>query len=97
MSDYVVRCVYSFSEEQWVEPSKTWPRYWFDKNSYSRWAASEILDLLRRRGESTPSEVVSDFANRMDDYSCYNETSRYIFSIAHEAATDILDVVRSLE
>lgn len=97
MSDHVVRCVYSFSEEQWVEPSKHWPKYWFDKNSYSRWAASEIIYLLRKRGDLAPSQVVSEFADRMDDYSCYNETSRYIFTIAHEAATDILDFVRSLE
>ena len=97
MNDHIVRCVYFFSEEQWVPPAKHWPRYWFDKNSYSRWAVSEILDLLSNRGDTTPSKIVEDFADKMDRYACYNDTARYIFSIAREAATDILDVVRSLE
>lgn len=97
MNDHVVRSVYYFSEEQWVEPSKGWPKYWFDKNSYSRWAVSEILELLRTRGETKPTKIVKDFANKMDRYSCYNDDSKYIFTFARDAAEDILDVVRSLE
>ena len=61
MNDHIVRSVYFFSEEQWVPPAKHWPKYWFDKNSYSRWAVSEILELLSNRGDIKPSKIVKDF------------------------------------
>lgn len=97
MNDHIVRCVYFFSEEQWVPPARHWPKYWFDKNAYSRWAVDEIIELLSNRGNIKPSKIVNDFVDRMDCYSCYNETSKYIFSIARDAATDVLDFVRALE
>lgn len=97
MNDHITQSVYFFAEEQWVEPWLNWPKYWFDKNSYSRWAVSEILPLLRNRGDTKPSKIVRDFVNRMDDYSCYNEDSKYIFTIARDAANDILDIVGDLE
>lgn len=97
MNKHVVQSVYFFSEEQWVEPSGNWPKYWFDKNSYSRWAASEVLYLLRTGGDRKPSAIVEAFYNKMDLYSTYNKETGYIFSIARDAARDLLDIVSDLE
>jgi len=98
MDDRFTWAVWCFAEEQWIEPSDRWPNYWFDRNSYSRWATCEILELLLDRDNHyKPSTIVEQFRDKMDEYSCYNEASRHIFTIATEAANDILDLIRAME
>ena len=97
MDERFTFAVYCFTEEQWIEPDRNWPPYWFDRNSYSRWAAYEIIDLLRNRGDEKASTTVKQFKDKMDNYSCYNPISRNLFRLATEAADDILDIVRAME
>ena len=73
-------------------PGTNWPEYYFKERSYSRWAASEILQRLKEGGNLTPIEIVEEFIDEMDDFSCLNDRreSKLIFSIARDAGKDIL-------
>lgn len=97
MDDRLVWLVKNYIEDEWKEPSGNWPDYWFNRNIYSRWAAYEILALLKNRGNKSPVKITKDFASDMDDYSCYNKKSREIFSIAREAANEILYFLYAME
>ena len=97
MGDHITSSVYFFAEENWCEPCAHWPEYWFDKHSYSRWATQEILDLLMNRGAKKPTLVVEEFMNMMDNFSCVNQRTKNLFSIARAASRDIYDIVRDLE
>lgn len=98
MEERIIFTIKCFSEENWAEPCANWPDYWFNKSSYSRWAISEIIELLENRGiNESPKKVVSNFISRMDRYSCLNDSARKIFSIARETADDVLDFLHAME
>ena len=97
MDDRLVWLVKNYVDEEWKEPGANWPSYYFERNAYSRWAAYEIVDLLKNRGETSPVKIVKDFASVMDDYSCLNKVARGIFSIARDAANDILYFLYAME
>ena len=96
MSDRYVLAIWGFSEETWFEPQANWPKYWFDQRAYSRWAAMEILQLLRSREDESPISVVQGFVDEMDRLYCIRRESREMFAHAREAGTDILDVLRAM-
>ena len=97
MDDRVVWLVQCYIEDEWKDPSCRWSDWYFTKNAYSRWAAYEIVDLLKNRGDTSPIKIVKDFSSTMDDYSCMNNMARGIFSIARDAANDILDFLYAME
>lgn len=64
---------------------------YFKQLSYSRWAVGEILRCVEKQKSIPPARVVEDFIFRMDQYSCVNHNSSFMFSVAHDIAEDILD------
>lgn len=96
-NDYVVWVVWCYIEDEWKEPGLNWSDYYFNRSAYSRWAGYTILDLLKNRGSESPTRIVNDFYGMMDEYSCMSKPARDIFSIAREAASEILSIVRSIE
>ena len=97
MKDRYVSAIEDFVDEQWFEPEAHWPEHWFNQRAYSRWAASEILRLLRsRKPDQDPEELASKFARKMDYLSTINTETRAMFSYARDAAHDIADVIRAM-
>ena len=77
------------------EPGRNWPKYEFRKRSYGRWAAEEILKSIQHHQDISPME----FVRRTDEFSGIEHDERndsFIFSVAHDVATDILDILRAM-
>lgn len=75
------------------EPRSYWPRQCFEQASYSKWAANEIFEQLCFEDYRTPIEVVEDFVDEMDRLSCVDQRTSIMFSIAKDAASNILDIL----
>ena len=74
------------------EANRKCKKHIFLQRTYSRWAAEEILECIQEN-ESTPAIiVVENFRDRMNRYSLLTSNSSYIFSVAYDIATDILDI-----
>ena len=65
--------------------------YTFKQESCSRWAANEILKLLKKEKDIPPLLILEKFAAQMDSFSCLNRNTSFIFSVAHDTAMDIID------
>lgn len=81
------------------EPGPNWPKYEFSKRSYARWAAMEVLKCIQNHPDRTSTEIVEDFVRKMDEYSGVEHDNRndsFIFYVAHDVATDILDILRAM-
>lgn len=64
----------------------------FKQESYSKWAAKEVLRCVKEQDNRHPIDVIEDFVRRMDRYSCLNSEQSFIFSIAHDTGMSILDL-----
>lgn len=62
---------------------------------YEQWAVKEIIDEIWKSDKNV-IDTVEDFRKRMDDYACKNTKSSYIFSIAYDQATAVLDYLISI-
>lgn len=81
------------------EPGRNWPKYEFRKRSYGRWAAEEILKSIKRHPDISPMQTVEEFVRATDKFSGIEHDERndsFIFSVAHDVATDILDILRAM-
>lgn len=74
------------------EPRKKCKKQVFLQETYSRWAAEEILKYIQENESRPPVAVVEEFKDRMNHYSLMNRNSSYIFSVAYDIAMDILDI-----
>lgn len=77
------------------EPRKC-KKHVFLQETYSRWAAEEILQCIQENESRPPVAVVEEFKDRMNHYSLINPNSSYIFSVAYDIAMDILDIFRAM-
>lgn len=67
-------------------------KQYFKQESYSRWAAYELIVRLKDRSKP-PTMIVEDFIRTMDSYSCVSQDSSFIFSVAKDTAEYILDLI----
>ena len=65
----------------------------FVQYAYSEWAVREIIESIQKNKSKPPIAVVEDFVRKMDEYSCVNQDTSRIFSIAKDSAMDILDML----
>lgn len=65
----------------------------FEQFSYSVWAANEILTELMNTPDVPPLYTLELFREKMDDYSCLNKETSYIFSVAKDATENIIDML----
>lgn len=81
-----------YINEYFIEPHHRFPTKLFEEMSYSRWAAFEIVNALLDHPTDPPVEVVENFLLKMALYAQVSESEdkRRIFSIAEDAAEDIL-------
>lgn len=62
--------------------------------SYANWALDELYMFIFLRKEENLIDVIEDFRMMVDDFAC-NATSgdaNFMFSVAYDVATDILDL-----
>ena len=95
------RAIFAIEEYMYdlFEPGRNWPKYEFQKRSYTRWAAAEILRCIQKQPNRPSMEVVKDFVRKTDEYSGIDHDDRndsFIFYVAHDVATDILDILRAM-
>lgn len=67
-----------------------WSPY-FEQQSYSMWAAEEMLDLVVNSNKD-PECVIESFMHRMDKYSTMAKDD-VRFSVARDAAQAVLDQI----
>lgn len=82
----VIICDYI--EQQLFGPYPTWPEYYFKQRSYSKWAADEILDVIRKNPQKPIELILNEFIDKCDYFATLDKN--LIFSSAKEVAEDIL-------
>lgn len=79
--------------DQWLfEPNDRWPRVEFNRRSYARWAAKEILMRVQtERNGRTVVDIIEEFRLEMDRFATvdYDRDREFIFVTARETAEDI--------
>lgn len=92
MSEAVILILEYYVAEHLFEPGHNWPKYYFDERSYSRWAAYEIIARVKAQPETAPIIIIEDFIRELDNCYDASEKNETIFSIARNAAEDIIDL-----
>lgn len=96
-NDYILSVIRECADEYLKEPGWRMSKEWFKQVSYSRWAVGEILKSIEESRFTPPIMVVEDFIRKMDDFSCRNKKTSIIFSVAHDMAENILDVLIAMK
>jgi len=92
MNEAVILIIESYISEHLFEPAAHWPKYYFDQRAYSRWVANEILERVKQQKLTPPIIIIEEFIRELDNCSCVNGRNEMIFSIAREAAEEMLDL-----
>lgn len=92
MCDAAVSIIQEYVDKHFFSPSNTWCKYEFEKRSYSRWAAYEIIDRIMDKPFEIPICVIENFIFEMAMYACYGEDKHrsFIFQTAVETAEEII-------
>lgn len=79
--------------DQWLfEPNYRWPRLEFNRRSYERWAAYEILNRIRAETAGRKVvDIIEEFRLEMDAYTevNYDRDRAFIFEVARDTAEEI--------
>lgn len=65
----------------------------FKQLSYRIWAAEELYDFVCKNDNVPPLEAVEQFIKKMDHYACLNSSNSFMFSVAHDTAEDVMDIL----
>lgn len=82
-----------YIDEFFFEPRKNWPDHEFNRRSYERWAAKELMLYLEGHwGEKKPADLIIAFIGTMDAYSdiCDEKLKTFRFGLARDTAEEIL-------
>lgn len=84
-----------------TDPQRSWPKYYFRQRSFSRYAAGEILTLVKKASSFQESiDAVTDFGIKMKSFAIMDHDDKndaQIFSVAYEVTTDILDILNAMK
>lgn len=77
------------------EPNIKWPEQEFEKRSYSRWAAYEIINRIMDHPYEIPEIAAEEFMYTMATFAATTDEpkKRRIFQIACDTANDILTIL----
>lgn len=90
MNEAVILIIQDYITEHLFEPGPNWPRYYFEERSYSRWVANEIIERIKAQPSTSPMIVIEDFIRELDNCYCASEHHEVLFSIARDAAEEII-------
>lgn len=77
-----------------------YPTVWYmlvrrdlEMDSYMRWAIREVLNYVVQHPELPVTEAVEEFRFKMDHFACSAKKSlqSFVFSVAYDVSTDVLD------
>lgn len=100
MNERIKSAIADYANEYLFEPERTWPKYYFQQRSYSRWAITEILEYICCHPDISEIAAVAEFASKMDKFAKVDHSDKddnFIFFVAHDVAIDILDVLIAME
>lgn len=83
IEDYIKRLERQF-KEHWVTSE-------FEQQSYSKWVANDILGHLKKECSIPPLQLLEEYREKMDEYSCYNSKNSIMFSTLKDTVEDIID------
>ena len=91
-NEIAIQAIMKYIEECLFEPRASWSKYEFEKRSYSRWAAYEILERIMDHPMTSADTIIEDFILKMSLYTHVTENTKvnFIFSTALDTAEDIL-------
>jgi hypothetical protein len=92
MNDEAVTTIFRYLEECIFEPTKNWPKEEFEKRSYERWAAYEIVESLMDNPFTTADTVIDEFILKMICFAhlAKEQKQQFIFAI------DVAETIQSL-
>ena len=92
--EHMIRVLIEYIEDI-GEPNSNWPTHDFEKVSYSRWAAEQILATILAHPEWTPMRSVEEFKNLVGKFASkptHKTDATFIFRTAYDVATDVSDI-----
>ena len=91
-NDLAAEIVMTALEENLPEPNRNWPMDIFEEQSYARWAAYELVNLLMDRPHECPDLIIEEFIFKMAvmEHAADDPMKSRIFGIAKDTAKDIL-------
>ncbi len=92
MNYEAVIIIFRYLEESLFEPTKDWPKEEFEKRSYERWAAYEIIESLMDHPFITADMVIDEFILKMIFFAHLAKEKKQRFIIA----IDVAETIRSL-
>lgn len=95
IKDYVLTIIREYAYERWKDPRARLSKERFKQRSYQQWAVNEITRSIETNSYAAPIIAVEEFACKMDNYSLKNDGTRNMFSVAHDVACDILDMLNA--
>jgi hypothetical protein len=93
MNDEAIATILKYMEECLFEPNRNWPESEFDRRSYSRWAATEILRFLMDNPFTPADMAICEFIIKMSYFSHLAKKSNQRFIFAIDTAEDIQSLV----
>lgn len=93
MEKEAVLAIQEYIHQYLFEPKSNWPTCEFRRRSYSRWAADEILNMIKNDPiNQDPLNNVELFMNKMDRFLDMSENQEvyFAFIVAKETAEDIV-------
>lgn len=95
MHDLAVQKILSCLDDILFEPDKRWSNDDFERQSYARWAAYEIINLIMDKPYDMPEIAAEEFMYTMATFAAFTKNSkkRRIFEIACDTANDILTIL----
>lgn len=96
-SDYILSVIREYADERLREPRRRLPQGCFEQRSYQKWAVDEIIRSIERSKSVPPITVIEDFIYKMDDFSRSSRKRSMMFSVAHDVAADILDLLLAMK
>lgn len=94
MCDAAVSIALKYIDQHLFSPSFSWSKYEFEKRTYSRWAAYEIINRIMDKPFDMPSCIIEEFMTEMSMYACYGKDKHrsWIFQVAAETAEEMLSL-----
>lgn len=65
----------------------------FEQISHAKFALKMLLQEIHEHSSVSACAIIESFARKMDDYSNGNVETSYVFSVAHETAQNLLNII----
>lgn len=89
---YAAEMIHEYIQEYLFAPTASWSEYEFERRSYSRWAAYELVDQIMDRPLDAPIDTIEKFMFKMAYYAYCSVDERRcrIFQTAVETAEELV-------